>query len=281
MDGFLEDGSRVHVIIDPIAMDGVTITIRRHSNPPTLEQLLKWNALSPELARFLETAVRGRSNVLISGGTSSGKTSLLNVVAGFIPKEERVITMEDSPELKLPLPHLIRLRTRKANIEGKNAFPMGQLVIESLRMRPDRIVVGEVRGAEALYMIEALNTGHDGGLSTAHANSPLDMLKRLSMMMKRGDSSLDDRGAYELVAASIHLIVQASRRVINGKVVRGVEEVVEVLDYDASKPGAMGFKLNPLFRRDMETRQIVRVGKLSPKLAEHLKLNGEDVSEWV
>lgn len=280
MDGFLDDGSRVHILISPIAMDGVCITIRRHAKRPTLEQLLAWGALTEELADFLRCAVAGRANILISGGTSSGKTSLLNVVAGFIPPEERVITMEDSPELRLPLPHVIRLRTRQANIEGKNAFPMGQLVIESLRMRPDRLVVGEVRGAEALYMIEAFNTGHDGGISTAHANSPLDMLKRLTVMMKRGDSTLDDRAAYELIASSIHLIVHASRRVINDKVVRGVDEVVEVVEYDPSRPGTLGFKLNRLFLRNEKTRQLERVGTLSERLAMHLRLNGQDVSRW-
>lgn len=280
MDGFLDDGSRVHILIPPIAMDGVSITIRRHAKRPTLEQLLEWGALSEELADFLRCAVAGRANILISGGTSSGKTSLLNVVAGFIPPHERIITMEDSPELKLPLPHVIRLRTRRENIEGKNAFTMGQLVLESLRMRPDRIIVGEVRGAETLYMIEAFNTGHDGGISTGHANSPLDMLKRLTVMMKRGDSTLDDRAAYELIASSIHLIVHASRRVINDVVVRGVDEVVEILEYDPSRPGTLGFKLNPLFQRDEQTRELRRVGSLSERLATHLRLNGQDVSRW-
>lgn len=280
MDGFLPDGSRVHIIISPVAMDGVSITIRRHAKRPTLEQLIAWGAITPELADFLKTTVVGRANILISGGTSSGKTSLLNAVGCFIPSEERIVTMEDSPELRLPMPHVIRLRTRRANIEGRGEITMRQLVKESLRMRPDRIVVGEVRSAEALDMVEALNTGHDGGLSTAHANSPIDMLKRLGQMMKRGDSTLTDSGAYELIASSIHLIVHAERRIVNGVVTRGVEEVVEILDYDPSRPGTSGFTVRTLFNRENPERELRLVNPISDKLATHLWLNGEDVSRW-
>jgi len=280
LDGFLPDGSRVHVLIPPIAVDGVSITIRRHARRPTLEQLLSWGALSEEAAAFLQDAVRGRANILVSGGTSSGKTSLLNVLAGFIPPAERVITMEDTPELRLPLSHVIRLRTRRANIEGRGEFTMRQLVRASLRMRPDRIVVGEVRGAEALDMIEALNTGHDGGLATAHANGPADMLKRLSQMMKRGDGTLTDSGAYELIASAIHLIVHAERRVVGDRVVRGVEEVVELEDYQSDRPGVLGFKLRTIFRRASPGGPLERVGGISERLAAHLQANGVDVARW-
>jgi pilus assembly protein CpaF len=280
MDGFLGDGSRVHVIIPPVAMDGVSITIRRHSQRPTLEQLIAGGALTQEAADFLETAVSGMANVLVSGGTSSGKTTILNVVAGFIGKHERVLTMEDAPELRLPVPHVIRLRTRKANIEGRGEFTMRGLVKESLRMRPDRIVVGEVRGSEALDMIEAMNTGHDGCLSTAHANGPLDMLKRLSQMMKRGDPQLTDSGAFELIASALHLIVHAERRVsADGRVTRGVEEIAEVAAYLPERAGTQGFVIRPIFRRGPD-RVLERVGRISDKLAMHLRLNGVDVSRW-
>ncbi|HYF80792.1 MAG TPA: ATPase, T2SS/T4P/T4SS family [Symbiobacteriaceae bacterium] len=281
MDGFLSDGSRVHVILPPIAIDGVSITIRRHSRRPTLEQLIEGGAVSEEAVAFLRDAVGGMANILVSGGTSSGKTTILNVVAGFIGASERVLTMEDAPELRLPLPHVIRLRTRKANIESRGEFTMRMLVKEALRMRPDRIVVGEVRGAEALDMIEAMNTGHDGCLSTAHANGPLDMLKRLGQMMKRGDPQLTDGGAYELVASALHLIVHAERRVSSdGRVTRGVEEIAEVVQYLPERAGTLGFVVRPIFRRDAG-RALRRVGPISEKLAVHLRLNGVDASRWV
>ncbi|HYG59446.1 MAG TPA: ATPase, T2SS/T4P/T4SS family, partial [Symbiobacteriaceae bacterium] len=281
MDGFLSDGSRVHVILPPIALDGVSITIRRHSRRPTLEQLVGYGALSDDAVGFLRDAVSGMANVLVSGGTSSGKTTVLNVIAGFIGERERVLTMEDAPELRLPLPHVIRLRTRKANIENRGEFTTRMLVKEALRMRPDRIVVGEVRGAEALDMIEAMNTGHDGCLSTAHANGPLDMLKRLGQMMKRGDAQLTDSGAYELVASALHIIVHAERRISgDGKVTRGVDEIVEIEGYAPDRPGTQGFVVRPIFRRGSD--QVLRqVGAISPKLATHLRLNGVDVSRWV
>lgn len=277
MDGYLEDGSRVHVILPPVAMDGVSITIRRHSRRPPLEQLIRSGAMSQEAANFLLSAVSGMANILISGGTSSGKTTILNVLAGFIGGSERVLTMEDAPELRLPLPHVIRMRTRKANIEGRGEFSMRMLVKESLRMRPDRIVVGEVRGAEALDMIEAMNTGHDGCLSTAHANGPLDMLKRLAQMMKRGDPQLTDHGAYELIAAALHLIVHAERRVsADGIVTRGVMEIAEIVSYSSERPGIQGFVLRPIFSRG-EDRVLRQVGRISDRLAMHLRLNGAQV----
>jgi len=280
MDGFLYDGSRVHVILPPIALDGVSITIRRHSRRPSLEQLIASNALTEEATAFLRDAVSGMANVLISGGTSSGKTTILNVVSGFISDKQRVLTMEDAPELRLPLPHVIRLRTRKANIEGRGDFTMRMLVKESLRMRPDRIVVGEVRGAEALDMIEAMNTGHDGCLSTAHANGPEDMLGRLGQMMKRGDPQLTDGGAFELIASALHLIVHAERRVdTDGRVSRGVDEIVEIERYRPDRPGIHGFVIRPLFSRGPD-RVLRRVGTVSEKLALHLRLNGVDVAPW-
>lgn len=281
MDGFLSDGSRVHVILPPVAIDGVSITIRRHSRRPSLEQLVANGAMSEDAVAFLRDAVSGMSNLLVSGGTSSGKTTVLNVIASFIGSHERVLTMEDAPELRLPLSHVIRLRTRKANIESRGEFTTRMLVREALRMRPDRIVVGEVRGAEALDMIEAMNTGHDGCLSTAHANGPLDMVKRLGQMMKRGDSQLTDAGAYELIASALHIIVHAERRInADGQVTRGIEEIVEIEGYTPERPGTQGFVLRPLFRRGAG-RELRQVGCISHNLAEHLRLNGVDVSRWV
>jgi pilus assembly protein CpaF len=281
MDGFLSDGSRVHVMLAPVAMDGVSITIRRHSRRPTLAQLIESGALSEEVADFLQAAVTGKANILISGGTSSGKTTILNAVASFIGEHERILTMEDAPELRLPLTHVVRMRTRRANIEGRGEFTMRMLVKESLRMRPDRVIVGEVRGAEALDMIEAMNTGHDGCLSTAHANGPVDMLKRLGQMMKRGDSQLTDSGAYELIASALHLIVHAERRVgTDGRVTRGVMEVMEIEAYAPDRKGTAGFTLRPIFHRGAD-RVLRQVGPISERLALQLRLSGVPADRWV
>ena len=186
-DARLENGSRVHVVLPPIALDGPVVTIRKFPEPITVEKLIRLGSLSEEAAGFLEKLVKAGYNLFISGGTGSGKTSFLNAMSAFIPADERIITIEDSAELQIrQIPNLVRLETRNANAEGEGAVEISDLIRAALRMRPDRIIVGEVRGREALDMLQALNTGHDGSLSTGHANSPRDMLSRLETMVLMG-----------------------------------------------------------------------------------------------
>ena len=212
VDARLPDGSRVNAIIPPLALQGASVTIRKFSEKKlTTDDLIKFGSMTPEMALFLEEAVRSRQNILVSGGTGSGKTTLLNVLSLFIPKGERVITVEDSAELKLDHPNLVSLEARPANIEGKGRISIRDLVINTLRMRPDRIIVGECRGAEALDMLQAMNTGHDGSLTTAHANNPRDALTRLENMVMMAGFDLPSKAIREQIASALDLIVQQTR----------------------------------------------------------------------
>ncbi len=212
VDARLPDGSRVNAIIPPLSLVGPTITIRKFSEDPfTMDDLLEFDTLTPEIAEFLQAAVRGRLNILVSGGTGSGKTSTLNVLSSFIGEDERIITIEDAAELKLHQQHLVKLEARPPNIEGKGAVTIRDLVRNALRMRPDRIVVGEVRSGEALDMLQAMNTGHEGSLTTGHANSPRDMLSRLETMVLMAGMELPVKAIREQIASAVDLIVHQSR----------------------------------------------------------------------
>lgn len=212
VDARLADGSRVNAIIPPLSLDGPVISIRRFGTDPlTAPNLIENNTLSESMLRFLEAAVRGELNIVISGGTGAGKTTLLNVLSSFIPAEDRIVTIEDAAELQLMQEHVVRLETRPPNIEGKGAIRQRQLVINALRMRPDRIIVGEVRGDEAVDMLQAMNTGHDGSLTTIHANSPRDALGRLEMMVSMANLNISDKAVRQQIASAINLIVQISR----------------------------------------------------------------------
>jgi pilus assembly protein CpaF len=212
VDARLPDGSRVNAIIPPIALDGSSITIRKFPEKRLgVEDLLKFGSLNEEMAFFLESCVRARMNIVISGGTGSGKTTLLNIVSSFIPEDERIVTIEDAAELQLQQIHVVRLETRPPNIEGKGQIAIRDLVKNSLRMRPDRIVVGEVRGGEALDMLQAMNTGHDGSLATGHANSPRDMLSRLETMVLMAGMDLPIRAIREQIASAVDIIIQQTR----------------------------------------------------------------------
>ncbi|WP_238392592.1 CpaF family protein [Paenibacillus antri] len=212
VDARLPDGSRVNAVLPPVALKGPTLTIRKFPDSPvTMERLIEWGAITPEAASFLQSAVREKRNIFISGGTGSGKTTMLNVLAQSIPDGERVITIEDSAELQLPtLNNVVALETRTANTEGKGEITIRQLLRAALRMRPNRIVVGEVRGAEALDMLQAMNTGHEGSLSTGHANTVKDMLGRLETMAI-GGSELPLAVIRQQIASALHLIVHVSR----------------------------------------------------------------------
>jgi pilus assembly protein CpaF len=230
VDARLKDGSRVNAIIPPLALRGPCLTIRKFAKQKLQAQdLVNFGALDDKMVKFLETAVKNHMNILISGGTGSGKTTLLNVLSNFIPSSERIITVEDAAELKLNQPHLVSLEARPPNLEGKGAIPIRDLVKNCLRMRPDRIVVGECRGGETLDMLQAMNTGHDGSLTTAHANTPRDMIARLEVMVMMSGLDLPVTAIREMVASAIHMIVQitrfsdGSRRIINITELTGVE----------------------------------------------------------
>lgn len=241
VDTRLEDGSRVNIVLPPVAMDGPVITIRKfYDKPLTIDRLIELGSITEEAAHFLEKLVKSRYNIFISGGTGSGKTTFLNVLSDYIPDDERVITIEDSAELQLHnIKNLVRLEARMANLEGNNAVAIRDLIKSSLRMRPDRIVVGEVRGAEALDMLQAMNTGHDGSLSTGHSNSPKDMLTRLETMVLMGMNMPIDAIRTQ-IASAIDIIVHLARQRDKS---RKVVQIAEVGDY---KNGEI--ELTPLFR---------------------------------
>lgn len=212
VDARLEDGSRVNAVIPPLALDGSLVTIRKFASKKlTDDDLIKFGSLTKPMALFLREAVRARRNILVSGGTGSGKTTLLNILSQFIPEKERIITVEDSAELRLSHENLCRLEARPANVEGQGRITIRDLVVNTLRMRPDRIIVGECRGAEALDMLQAMNTGHDGSMTTCHANNPRDALSRLENMVMMAGFELPSSAIREQIASAIHLIVQQTR----------------------------------------------------------------------
>ena len=227
VDARLPDGSRVNAVIPPLAIDGPSLTIRRFSAEPLrTTDLVQFGTVSAEVAEFLEACVRGRVNVLVSGGTGAGKTTTLNVLSSYIPETERILTIEDAAELKLQQPHVVRLESRPPNIEGKGQVTIRDLVRNSLRMRPDRIIVGEVRDGAAIDMLQAMNTGHDGSICTVHANSPRDVLSRLEVMTLMAGMELTQRAIREQIASAIDLIVHQERMKDGTRRVTHVSEVV-------------------------------------------------------
>ncbi len=227
VDARLPDGSRVNAIIPPLAIDGPSITIRKFSKIPlTVEDLIKFGSFTREVSQFIEAAVVSRLNVIVSGGTGSGKTTMLNVLSSFIPSDERIVTIEDSAELQLRQEHVVRLETRPPNIEGKGEISIRDLVRNSLRMRPERLVVGECRGGEALDMLQAMNTGHDGSMSTAHSNSPRDTLARMETMVLMAGMDLPLRAIRQQIAAAVDLIVHVERLRDGSRKIVKVSEVL-------------------------------------------------------
>ena len=233
VDARLPDGSRVNAIIPPLALDGPALSIRRFGTAPlSAERMLALKSLSPEMLEVLSAAVRARISILISGGTGAGKTTFLNMLSTFIPESERLVTIEDAAELQLQQENIVRLETRPPNVEGKGAVYQRQLLINSLRMRPDRIIIGEVRGDEAFDMLQAMNTGHEGSMTTIHANTCRDALARLESMVAMANLNLPDRAVRQQIASGIGIIVQisrlsdGSRRVVNISEITGMEEDV-------------------------------------------------------
>ena len=229
VDARLKDGSRVNAIIPPLSLVGPSITIRKFSkNPYTVDDLVNFGSLTPEIAEFLDACVKVRKNIIISGGTGSGKTTLLNVLSSYLPNRERIVTIEDAAELQLNQNHVVRLESRPPNIEGKGAITIRDLVRNSLRMRPDRIVVGECRGGEALDMLQAMNTGHDGSLTTVHANTPRDALARLETLVLMAGFDLPLRAIREQICSAIAIIVQVNREKDGSRKVTHVSEITKM-----------------------------------------------------
>ncbi|GAC1505499.1 MAG: hypothetical protein NVS1B14_11060 [Vulcanimicrobiaceae bacterium] len=227
VDARLADGSRVNAIIEPLALDGATLTIRRFGTRRLeVSDLLRLGAVNEAMIAFLSAAIRSRMNILVSGGTGSGKTTLLNILSNFIPADERIVTIEDAAELLLVQPHVVRLESRPANIENQGEIRIRDLVRNSLRMRPDRIVVGECRGAEALDMLQAMNTGHDGSLTTVHANSPRDAISRVETLVLMAGFDLPVRAIREQISGALELVIQTSRMRDGTRKIVSISEVV-------------------------------------------------------
>ncbi len=227
VDARLLDGSRVNAIIPPLSIDGPILSIRRFgADPLTIKDLVDFKALTPQLVQLLEACVKSRLNILVSGGTGAGKTTMLNSLSGFIPHNERLVTIEDSAELLMQQPHVVRLETRPPNIEGRGEVTQRSLLRNALRMRPDRIIVGEVRGEEAIDMLQAMNTGHDGGMTTIHANSARDALARLETMIAMANLRISDKAMRQQVSSAINLIIQVSRMSDGSRKVMSVSEVL-------------------------------------------------------
>lgn len=244
VDTRLEDGSRVNVVMPPVALNGPIVTIRRFPKEAmTVEKLIGYGSITPEVAGVLELLVRAKYNIFVSGGTGSGKTTFLNALSNFIPKDERIITIEDSAELQIRnIDNIVRLETKNAGPDGTGAIAIRDLIKSALRMRPERVIVGEVRGAEALDMLQAMNTGHDGSLSTGHANSTRDMLSRLETMVLQGAAGLPLEAIRQQIASAVDIIIHLSR--LRDKT-RRTMEISEILDYD---PVTRQIKTNPLYQ---------------------------------
>jgi pilus assembly protein CpaF len=282
VDARLPDGSRVNAIIPPLAIDGPCLTIRKFSaDPYGADDLVTFGTMSKQTMELLDACVRGRLNILVSGGTGAGKTTTLNVLSSFLPDDQRIVTIEDSAELRLQQPHVVRLEYRPPNIEGRGEVTIRDLVRNSLRMRPDRIVVGEVRGAEALDMMQAMNTGHDGSISTVHSNSPRDALSRVETMMLMAGMDLGIRAIREQIASALHLIVHQARmkdgvrRITHVTEVAGMEgEIITLQDLYLFDYSA-GIDDEGKFRGGLQATGI------RPRFVEHLAEQGVPVSAEV
>lgn len=260
VDTRLEDGSRVNVVMPPVALNGPIVTIRRFPKEAmTVDKLIAYGSITPEVAEILQLLVSAKYNIFVSGGTGSGKTTFLNALSNFIPRDERIITIEDSAELQIKnIDNIVRLETKNAGPDGKGAITIRDLIKSALRMRPERVVVGEVRGAEALDMLQAMNTGHDGSLSTGHANSTVDMLSRLETMVLQGADGLPLEAIRQQIASAVDIIIHLSR--LRDKS-RKTIEIVEILGYDTEKRRII---INPLyeFRETKESTKNKVVGQL-------------------
>ena len=274
VDARLADGSRVNAIIPPLAIDGPCLSIRRFGRDPvTARQMIENQTLTESMLELLSAMVKGRLNILVSGGTGAGKTTLLNVLSGYIPNSDRVVTIEDAAELQLKQEHVVRLETRPPNIEGKGAVRQRQLVINSLRMRPDRIVVGEVRGEEAFDMLQAMNTGHEGSLTTVHANSPRDAMARVENMVSMANLNIPERAVRHQIASAVHAVVQiarlsdGTRKVITVSEITGMDQesiaMQDIFSFDRTGTDESG-----------KVRGVFRATGIRPQFGDRLATSG-------
>lgn len=282
VDARLPDGSRVNVIIPPVSLIGPILTIRKFGKTPiTEENLINWGSASPKMLQFLEAAVKGKLNIIVSGGTGSGKTTLLNILSSYIPADERIITIEDSAEVQLKQQHVLTLESRPANMEGTGRISIRDLVVNALRMRPDRIIVGEVRSEETLDMLQAMNTGHDGSLTTIHANSPRDSISRIETMVMMSGSELPSKAIRDQVSSAINLIVQQARLRDGSRKITSISEIVgmegdvirmqEIFTYETDGE----LDTNGKFKGKFKATGIV------PQCLEKIRENGVMISnEW-
>jgi pilus assembly protein CpaF len=274
VDARLPDGSRVNAIIPPLAIDGPCLSIRRFGRDPiTARQMIENQTLTEPMLELMSAMVKGRLNILVSGGTGAGKTTLLNVLSGYIPNSDRVVTIEDAAELQLKQEHVVRLETRAPNIEGKGAVRQRQLVINSLRMRPDRIVVGEVRGEEAFDMLQAMNTGHEGSLTTVHANTPRDALARVENMVSMANLSIPERAVRHQITSAIHAVIQIARLSDGTRKVMTVSEITGMDDRDIAMQDIFSFDRTGIDENG-KVRGAFRATGVRPKFAERLATSG-------
>ena len=281
VDARLQDGSRVNAIIPPLALDGPALSIRRFSEVPlTMANLIEYGSLTDEMALIIAALVKAKTNILVSGGTGSGKTTLLNIMSGFIPDNERIITIEDAAELRLQQPHVVRLETRAPNLEGKGEISQRDLLKNTLRMRPDRIVVGEVRGAEVLDMLQAMNTGHEGSLTTIHANSGRDSLTRLENMIGLAGMRVEQRALRQQIVSAISVIIQSARLSDGRRKVTSIQEITGMEGEMITLQEIYGFEQTGV-APDGSVLGRFRATGIRPRFADRLAARGAPLADYL
>jgi pilus assembly protein CpaF len=274
VDARLPDGSRVNAIIPPLALDGPSVSIRRFGTGPlAANQLVQLKSISPEMMEVLSSAVRARISLLVSGGTGAGKTTFMNILSQYIPNNERLVTIEDAAELRLAQENIVRLETRPPNIEGQGAIRQRQLLINALRMRPDRIIIGEVRGEEAFDMLQAMNTGHEGSMTTIHANTPRDALSRLESMVAMTNMNLPERSVRQQMASALTIVVQATRMSDGTRKITNISEITGMEENVISMQEIFTFEKKGI-GQDGRVIGVFKPTRIRPRFLERLRVSG-------